>query len=204
MLTVDSVLPNPLHPDGCIVGLLSDEGLQYFTAEVQPDVSTNENRVTADLVLLEIQQVHQELGEDLADPDTPFDDFVNEYWPQYFSASCQNDGVFRMGDELQLIGYEPLESESEGPEEVVVLNGLANFVAEENGATRFSTNGEESFSGGLVARTETGCFKGLGKIEIDLEEESNTQTLIPVELVKQWLASQEITLPEPQNETSDR
>jgi len=205
LLTLKSVLPQPMHEEGCIVALPSDDGWQFFSAKVQPDLSTPENKIEADLVLLKIETVHTEGGKDLADPETPFDDFANQYWPDY-TAQCMKDSVFRIGDELNVYGFEPLESEADEPEDVVILNGLANFVAEENGATRFTTNGEETFNGGLVARTETGCFKGLAKIEIDTEEESNDQSLIPVSLISQWLNSQQFVLAMPENteSSSDR
>lgn len=195
LLTLKSALPSPMHEEGCIVALDSEDGWQYLTALEELDVSTNETRVMADLTLLKINTVHTEDGTDLADLETPFDDFVTQYWPGYLNV-CPVDPVFRIGDTLNLYGFEPLESESEEPEAVVVLNGLANFVAEENGATRFTTNGEETFYGGLVSRSENGCFKGLAKIEIDHEEESNDQSLIPISLIQDWLASQNIMLPQ--------
>lgn len=204
LLTLKSVLPNPLHADGCIVALPAEDGWQYFSAALQPDVSEGDNTVTADLALLKIQTVHTEKGEDLADPETPFDDFKNEYWPGYL-AQCSQDPVFQIGDELKLYGFEPFEEEVNEVDSVTVLNGLANFVAEENGATRFTTNGEGTFTGGLVARTENGCFKGLAKIKIDTEEESNDQSLIPVQLISEWLATQKFELPlVPQPDESGR
>ncbi len=203
LLTLKSNLPEPMHENGCIVALPSDDGWQYFSALLQPDFSEPENQVEADLALLKIETVHTELGEDLADPETPFDDFVHEYWPDYL-AQCTTDSVFRIGDELNLYGFEVLEEETEDPEDVMVLNGLANFVAEENGATRFTTDGEETFNGGLVSRTENGCFKGLAKIEIDREEESNDQSLIPVALIEQWLAAQKKPLPTPKGAVDER
>ena len=203
LLTLKSALPSPMHQEGCIVALDSEDGWQYLTALEEADVSTNETRVTADLTLLKINVVHTEGGEDLADLETPFDDFVTEYWPGHLNV-CQVDPVFRIGDDLNLYGFEPLEEESEEPEEVVVLNGLANFVAEENGATRFTTNGEETFYGGLVSRSDNGCFKGLAKIEIDHEEESNDQSLLPISLIENWLASQNVILPQLPTEDAGR
>jgi len=203
LLTLKSALPSPMHENGCIVALDSEAGWQYLTAQVKADASTNENRVEADLTLLQIEGVHTEAGIDLADLETPYDDFITQYWPGYTNV-CLTDPVFRIGDDLNLYGFEPLEIESEEPEAVAVLNGLANFVAEENGATRFTTNGEETFYGGLVTRTENGCFKGLAKIEIDREEESNDQSLIPVLLIQQWLASQNVVLPLPETNEPGR
>ncbi len=203
LLTLKSALPSPMHEEGCIVALDSDDGWQYLTAQVVPEVTSRDNQVEADLTLLKIDTVHTEQGKDLADLETPYDDFVTQYWPGYLNV-CQVDPVFRIGDDLNLYGFEPLESEREEPEAVVVLNGLANFVAEENGATRFTTNGEETFYGGLVSRAANGCFKGLAKIEINHEEESNEQSLLPISLIERWLASQNIVLPQLSIEAAGR
>ena len=203
LLTVKSALPQSLHTDGCIVALQNEDGLQYFSATLQPEITERDTRVEADLALLKISTVHTEDGEDLAAPETAFDDFINEYWPQH-QASCINDPVFRIGDELQLYGFDELEEEAEEPSKVAALNGLANFVADEDGSTKFTTNAEETFNGGLVARKENGCFKGVAKVEINKEEESNTQSLISINKMRSWLETQNVELPLLSNEEGGR
>lgn len=194
LLTLESALPPDFHRDGCIVGLPGEDSFEYFSAKVEPEIIDRETQVEADLALLKIDTVHTELGEDLGDPEAAFDDFVTDYWPDW-DAGCQTDAVFRIGDELQLLGFQLLEEEAEDPEAVTTLNGLANFVADENGATRFTTNGEESFNGGSVARTTNGCFKGLAKVEVNQSDGSNKQSLVPVSLIQTWLQTQNIVLP---------
>gem|GEM_PF-4443082 len=201
LLTVKSALPQNLHAEGCIAALYSEEGLQYFAATLQPEITERDNKVEADLALLKINTVHTEEGEDLADPETPFDDFINEYWPDYQSV-CTNDPVFRIGDEVQLYGFDVLEEETDDPGKVSALNGLTTYITEESGVSRFTTNGEETFNGGLVARKENGCFKGLAKITV--EGDTNTQKSVPINIMQAWLTTQNVSLPVANNADSGR
>lgn len=192
LLTVKSKLPSQMHADGCIVALQSDEDLQYFAATLEPEITERDNIVAADLALLKINTVHTENGQDLANPEMAFDDFVNEYWPAY-QAQCANDPDFKIGDEVQLYGFTELEEEAEAPQVMPPLNGLATYITQDNGVSRFTTNGEETFNGGLVARANNGCFKGLATIKI--EDEVNTQKTVPLPLIKAWLQTQNVELP---------
>lgn len=203
ILTLDSKLPQPLHEEGCIVALNDGDNWHYYNATPQPEVIARgeEDQVEADLALLKIETIYTEEGQDLADGDAVFDDFINEYWPDHLSY-CAEDGAFQLGDELVLYGFEPLEEEAVEVEAVTALNGLANFVPEASGAISFTTNGEETFNGGLVARERNGCFKGLADIVVNVEAGSNQQNLVPLSLIQAWLATQNITLPQPNQQES--
>lgn len=192
ILTVKSALPTNLHQDGCIVALASEDGPQFYTAQPQEPIADAEGPgVEADLVLLKIATVHTEKGQDLGDPDLSFEDFINDYWPE--SAVCTQELGFKLGDKIKVLGFEPSEEGQQPSAEVQSINGLTTLISESNGKTRFTTNGDPSFSGGSVAAPKSGCWKGLASIKTNGSD--TVQILIPLRTIEAWLKQQNIKLP---------